>query len=506
MPVRPPTADDLRAIARAYHFDVTAEELDTYVAAASATVQSYHRLDQLAEPKLPVRYARQPGYRPGPEENPTGGWAWKCSIKGQDGGPLSGKRIVLKDNVAVAGVPMMNGSALLEGFIPDVDAVIVTRILDAGGEIVGKAVCEDLCFSGGSHTSHPWPVRNPRKPEYMAGGSSSGSAALVGAGECDMAIGGDQGGSIRIPSSWSGIYGLKPTWGLVPYTGVFPIETTLDHVGPMARTVRDVALLLEVVAGRDGLDPRQARVPERLPSYTQALEQGIAGLRIGVVREGFGWPGLSEPDVDECVREAVARLERLGVQVREMSIPMHRDGIHIWNGIAVEGAWSQMVRDEGVGHGWIGYYDTHLVEFYGRSRRVRANDFSHTVKLVTLLGHYMAERYHGRYYARAQNLRRALTAAYDEALRQVDILAMPTTPQKAMRLKPNPSVGEYIRMALDMIHNTCPFDVTGHPAMNVPCGPSQGLPVGLMLVGRHFEETTVLRVAHALEQAGVYRA
>ncbi|BDG59200.1 amidase [Caldinitratiruptor microaerophilus] len=501
MPVRRPTAEELERIARLYHFEITPEEAEVYRAAIDATLQSYDRLDQFAEPKLPVAYPRDPGRRPAPEENPTGGWAWRCSIKGREGGPLSGKRIAIKDNVAVAGVPMMNGSALLEGFIPDVDAVIVRRILDAGGEIVGKATCEDLCFSGGSHTSHPWPVRNPRNPEYMAGGSSSGSAALVAAGECDMAIGGDQGGSIRIPSSWCGIFGLKPTYGLVPYTGVFPIELSLDHTGPMAATVRDVALLLEVIAGRDGLDPRQARTPTDLPRYTRALEQGVRGLRIGVVREGFAWPNASEPDVDEAVREAAARFENLGASVEEVSIPLHHEGIHIWNAIAVEGAWSIMVRDEGMGHGWIGYYDTHVMEFYGRSRRVRANDFSHTVKIVTLLGHYMSDRYHGRYYARAQNLRRALTAAYDEALRHVDLLVMPTTPQKAMRLNASPDLAEYLTMALHMIHNTCPFDVSGHPAMNVPCGDSGGLPVGMMLVGRHFEEETILRAAHAFEQS-----
>src|SRR5207249_7877084 len=155
-------------------------------------------------------------------------------------------------------IPMMNGSAVLEGYVPDVDATLVTRILDAGGEIVGKAVCEHLCFSGGSHTSDTGPVLNPHDPKRSAGGSSSGSAALVVARECDMAIGGDQGGSSRIPSSYSGAVGLKPTYGLVPYTGVFPIELTLDHTGPIARTAADCALLLEAIAGADGLDPRQS--------------------------------------------------------------------------------------------------------------------------------------------------------------------------------------------------------------------------------------------------------
>src|SRR6202012_5737058 len=193
-----------------------------------------------------------------------------------------------KDNVCLAGVPMMNGASTLEGYTPDVDATIVTRILDAGGTILGKAHCEFFCLSGGSHTGALGPVHNPHKQGYSAGGSSSGSGALVAAGEVDMAIGGDQGGSIRIPSSFSGIYGMKGTHGLVPYTGVMPIEVTIDHTGPMTRNVRDNALLLEVLAGADGLDPRQGT--PKVSNYTEALGGGAKGLRIGVVKEGFGHP------------------------------------------------------------------------------------------------------------------------------------------------------------------------------------------------------------------------
>jgi amidase len=500
MPVRRPAPSDLQAAAGAYHFSLTADEVQAFEAFIDATMRSYDRLDELVEPKLPVRYAREPGHRPEEKDNPLGAWAWKCSIKGPAGGPLAGKRIAVKDNIAVAGVPMINGSALMEGFTPDIDATVVTRILDAGGEITGKATCENLCFSGGSHTSYPIPVRNPYNPEYMAGGSSSGSAALVGAGECDMALGGDQGGSIRIPCAWSGIVGLKPTWGLVPYTGISPIELTLDHVGPMARTVQDLALLLDVIAGPDGLDPRQADIPSPLPSYSQALRKDLRGVHAGVVRESFGWPDASERDVDEAVRAAAAELKGLGADVREISIPMHRDGIHLWNAIVTEGALTMMVRGEGMGHAWKGYYDTNLVEFFARSRRVRANDFSHTVKVIILLGHYMAERYHGHYYAKAQNLRRTLQAAYDEAFREVDLLLMPTTPQKAWRHKPTVSVREYLAMAQSSTQNASPFDVTGHPAMSIPCGVSGGLPVGLMMVGRYFEESTLLRAAYAFEQ------
>src|SRR6266568_5251590 len=243
MPAKP-NIGQLREIAHMYGMHLNDADLESFRSLMSAIFESYRRIDQLSEPVLPVRYARTGGYRPTAEENPLNAWYQQCSIKGAANGPLAGKRIAIKDNVCVAGVPMMNGSSVLEGYVPEFDATIVTRILDAGGEIVGKAVCEHLCFSGGSHTSDTGPVLNPHDHTRSAGGSSSGSTALVVDGECDMAIGGDQGGSIRIPSAWCGAYGLKPTYGLVPYTGVFPIELTLDHTGPIARTAADVALLL----------------------------------------------------------------------------------------------------------------------------------------------------------------------------------------------------------------------------------------------------------------------
>lgn len=500
--MKTPSIDELKGISEEYGFALSEEELRVIKEYIDRSIApSYAWLDQMPEPKPEVRYPRLIGRRPRSEENRYGAWAWLCRIKGSEEGILAGKKLAIKDNVAVAGVPMLNGSALLEGFIPDIDAAIVTRILDAGGEILGKATCENLCISGGSHTSYPWPVLNPHNTSYMAGGSSSGSAVLVATGEVDMAIGGDQGGSIRIPSSWCGIYGLKPTWGLVPYTGIFPIELTLDHTGPMARSVRDIALLLEVVAGRDGLDPRQelANTPTSLPSYSKALTGDIEGLRIGVVKEGFGW-SVSEPDVDELVMAEAQRFKELGAAVEEVSIPLHRRGIDLWTGVIIEGLWSMMVLGEGVGHLWLGYYDTHLVEFYGRSRRVRARDFSPTVKMSALLGHYLWDKYHSRYYAKAQNLRRELRAAYDDALQKFDILLMPTTPQKAQPFKDQEDLMGYITSALNMAHNTAPFDVSGHPAINVPCGKSRGLPVGMMLVGRRFDEATVLNAAYAYER------
>ncbi len=500
MPVRKPSIDDLRHAATVYHLQLTDEDLASFRDLTDGVIASYNRLDQLAEPKLPVKYPRAPGHRPSPEENPLGAWYWKTSIKGAPSGKLAGKKIAIKDNVCVAGVPMMNGTRVLEGYVPDVDATIVTRILDAGGEITGKAICESLCFSGGSHTSDPAPCHNPHKRGYSAGGSSSGSAALIAAKEVDMAIGGDQGGSIRMPASWCGVFGLKPTYSLVPYTGVFPIELTLDHTGPMAGTAADVALLLEVIAGKDEYDPRQKEV--RTEEYGKQLTGNISGLRLAIVKEGFGWEGLSEKDVDQMVESAAKSLEKQGAKVSTISLPMHRDGIHIWNAIAVEGAASLMVKGNSMGTNWKGYYTTSLLDAYARGWQSRANDLSETTKLVVLLAEYMQTSYHGRYYAKAQNLALTLRAAYNAALQDAELLVMPTTPMKATALPPaTASRPEYVARALEMINNTCPFDVTGHPAMNVPAGMSSGLPVGMMLIGRHWEDGTILRAAHAFEQA-----
>jgi amidase len=223
-------------------------------------------------------------------------------------------------------------------------------------------------------------------------------------------------------------------------------------------------------------------------------------MRIGIVKEGLE---VSEPDVNELVRAGAECFTELGAKVEEVSIPMHHDGIHIWNAIACEGILSLMVRGNGMGNNWKGYYTTSLMDAYGRGRMTRANDYSPTVKLVILLGQYMETFYHGRYYAKAQNLALTLTQAYDDAFKKYDILLMPTAPQKATRIPDEgASVEEKVASALNMIYNTCPFNVTGHPAISVPCGFSQGLPVGMMLVGRKGEDDTVLQAAHAFEKIG----
>src|SRR6202790_2924653 len=312
MAVRRPTLDQLRSVAEDLGMTMGDEELKSYHALMQGNYAAYDIVDAMPDYVPAVKYPRTPGYRPEGEENKYNAWYVKTTIKGAPSGKLAGKTIALKDNVSLAGVPMMNGASTLEGYIPDTDATIVTRILDAGGTIVGKTHCEYFCFSGGSHTNATGPVHNPHKMGYSSGGASSGSGVVVVTGEADMAIGGDQGGSIRIPSSFWGIYGMRGTHGLVPYTGVMPIELTLDHTGPMTRNVRDNALLLEVLAGADGLDPRQ--IAPKVAKYTQALGGGVKGLRIGVVKEGFGH-AVSEADVDAKVKAGENFLRVLGAPV-----------------------------------------------------------------------------------------------------------------------------------------------------------------------------------------------
>src|SRR5919198_1910160 len=299
----PPTVADLRECATRLGMNPSDEYLQAAVRIIAPLGQAYAALDAAAD-EVPVISEARSFSRPSADENRHGAWYVKTSIRRQSAGKLAGRRLALKDNVCLAGVPMVIGASILEGYVPEVDATVVTRILDAGGEIAGKAVCEYFCVSGGSHTSSTGPVHNPRKRGYSAGGSSSGCAALVASGEVDMAIGGDQAGSIRIPASHCGIVGLKPTFGLVPYTGIGLLEITIDTCGPMTANVHDNALLLEVIAGPDGLDTRQRGVAAG--RYTEALDGGVRGMRIAVIKEGFGHPN-SEGDVDAHVREAAQR-------------------------------------------------------------------------------------------------------------------------------------------------------------------------------------------------------
>jgi amidase len=501
MPVPPPDSKAVADVAAGYRLGLSDADAASFQPFVSGVLGSWDEVERLYADIAPVAPERA-WKRPADEDNPYNAWYVTTEITGSPDGPLAGRTVAIKDNTAVAGVPMMNGSKTLEGFVPSEDATVVRRVLDAGATITGKAVCEDLCFSGGSHTARTGPVRNPWDETRSTGGSSSGNAALLAAGLVDLAIGGDQGGSVRMPAAFSGVVGHKPTHGLVPYTGAFPIEQTIDHLGPMTRTVTDAATLLAVLAGADGVDPRQ---PTGLPGLELAeflaeVHRPAAGLRVGVVSEGFGRDN-SEPGVDNTVRAAVRTLTDAGLAAEEVSIPWHLLGVNVWNVIGIEGTLNQMVDGNGYGANWPGRYDPELIEYYGRQWRDAPHEIPPTVKMLMLAGGYARERFHNKHYAMARNLVPSLRQGYDDALARYDVLVMPTVPMTATPIPPPDAPREEILgRALEMVGNTCPLDVTGHPACSVPAGLSDGLPVGLMIIGKHFQDATVLRVAHAFEQ------
>ena len=502
MAVQLPTPEQIHAAADEVGLSLTEADVQSYIALMKASVEAYNYVDAAADCLPAVKYPRTPGRFPAPEENKHNAWYVKTSIAGANEGPLRGKKAAIKDNAMVAGVPMMNGNAILEGYVPEIDATVVTRLLDAGAEIVGKTHCESYCLSGGSHTGAKGPVHNPHRMGYSAGGSSSGSGVVVALGEADMALGGDQGGSIRIPACWCGIYGMKPTHGLVPYTGIMPIEIFVDHAGPMTRTVADNALMLEVIAGVDGYDPRQ--ISTKVAKYTEALGEGARGMKIALVKEGFGRPE-SEKEVDEKVRHGAETFRRLGATVEEVSIPMHLAGAAIWTPIGVEGIAQTMMFGDGYGLSRQDLYVTSLIDkLHGWT--LRGNELSETTKVWTTFGAYV-RKYHGtHYYGKAVNVSRRLREAYDTVLRHYDLLLMPTLPMKPQPLPPTDTPREvYFQRATEMIGNTCPFDVTHHPAMSVPCGMIDGFPTAMMLVAKHWEEATIYRAAHAFEQAGDWK-
>ena len=493
-----PTRDQVRAVAHELGIALSDADAQSYLGLMEPSLATYDRLAAMPDELPPVKYPRAPGRAPVPGEDPLNAWCVVTEIAGAPSGKLAGKRVAIKDNTCVAGVPMMNGASILAGYVPEIDATVVTRILDAGGTIVGKARCEHFCASGASFTGAGGPVRNPHRPTHSAGGSSSGSAVAVATGAADLATGGDQGGSIRVPAACCGVVGLKPTFGLVPYTGIMGADVSVDHAGPITRTVADNALLLEALAGPDGIDPRQA-IPERVTfDYRAALDRGVAGLRIGVLREGFDRPGAM-PEVSRQVRGAADLLENSGAEVQEISVPLHAEGMTIWMPVILEGTLANM-RGDGGGTNAGGLYLPSLIERMGEWHR-RADELSEVLKVLLVTGAWAVRQNSTRDYGKAQNLGRRLRAAYDRALAEVDLLLLPTMPRTADVLPAaDASREEQFATAVATVVNAAPFDLTGHPALSVPCGMVDGLPVGAMVVGRHFAEKTIYRAAQAMEQ------
>src|SRR5215467_12577812 len=487
--------DHMYAVPDVEEVVAVAKELGIHLGPEEAVLYRKYLLEQLREfdtfvqarleesrPPL-VAAARKPGYKPRPDEDPLNAWMWKCRIEGAADGLLAGKTVSFKDHIAIAGMPMSFGAFALEGLIPDFDATVVNRVLHAGGTVIGKNVMNGLSGgfgTGGAIGDYGRPL-NPHNHEHVTGGSSSGSAAAVAANEVDISFGGDQGGSIRIPAAFCGIVGHKPTFGLVSHFGIgFGSDQSIDYTGPMTRNVRDAAAALQATAGHDAYDPRQTRdVPAQIDVLGR-LSEGVAGLRIGVLQEGFD---EAEVEVRELVMAAVDVLARTGADVSEVSIPEHHAARTAQAALGAEGA--------------LALFKT---GFFGA--------FTRTYYPASLVAAELSRRnYHGRVYAKAQNVRPAYIKAYDAALAKVDVLVMPTCIMTAPKNHTPGSYLEAVEDNLDSIsrgasRNTQPFNYTGHPALALPVGKSSaGLPVSMQLVGRFFDDPLLMRVAYAYQHA-----
>ena len=495
-----PGIADLRKAAQQLGMNPSDDYLRAVDEIVAPLADAYAALDAMPDEVPAVKYPRGQDTARSGDENRYGAWYVKTSIKGAPGGKLAGRRVALKDNVCLAGVPMMIG------------ADILGRLCARRRRHHRRA--HSRCRrrnrrQGGVRIL----LRVRRQPHQFdrAGAESAQAAATPPAARrraaprwsrratCDMAIGGDQAGSIRIPASFCGIVGLKPTFGLVPYTGIGPLEMTLDVCGPMTANVRDNALLLEVIAGPDGIDSRQRGVAAG--HYTAALDGGVKGLRIGVLKEGFGLHN-SEPDVDAHVRDAARAFREPRRDGRGGIGADARAGLSGLGGDPRRRRLRHAAGNERRRHQSRGSL---RLEPHGQGDGLAQprRRFRRHLKIASIFSKYTVHRYGGHYYGKAQNLRRRLRAAYDAALATHDLLLLPTTPMKATPI-PNKDATpqEITRRSWEATGNTCPFNVTGHPAISLPCGMEDGRPIGMMLVGRAYDEATIYRAAAAFERSG----
>src|SRR5262245_34304550 len=495
-----------------------AKELGIHLSPEEAVLYRKHLMEQLSqldafvqarieEPRPPMIAAgRKPGSRPSPEEDPLNAWMLKCRIEGATEGLLKGKTVSFKDHIAIAGMPMSFGSFALDGFVPDFDATVVTRVLEAGGTVIGKNVMNGLSGgfgTGGGIGDYGRPL-NPHNREHVTGGSSSGSGAAVAARQVDISFGGDQGGSIRIPAAYCGIIGHKPTFGLVSHFGIgFGSDQSIDYTGPMARTVEDVAAALQATLGHDGYDPRQTTDVPADVNVLARLSEGVRGVRIGVLQEGFE---DAQDDVRDLVLAAVDLLARKGAEVSKVSIPAHHAIRTAQAALSNEGALAVFKT------GFFGaftrtYYPAPIVTAINTLWATQADVLAPRTKLSLIAAELSRRTYHGRVYAKAQNVRPAYIKAYDTALAEVDVLVMPTCLMTAPKDYRPASYLEAVEDNLSSAsrgfsRNTQPFNYTGHPALALPVGKSsKGLPASMQLVGRFFDDALLLRVAHAFQHA-----
>ena len=413
---------------------------------------------------------------------------------GDDPGPLAGVPLGIKDNICTAGLRTTAGSRILERFVPAYDATVTARLRRAGAVVVGKVNCDEFAMGSSTENSALGTTRNPWDGGRVPGGSSGGSAAAVAAGECHAALGTDTGGSIRLPAAFCGVVGLKPTYGRVSRSGVIAYASSLDQVGPLARDVADVAVVLGAIAGHDPADSTAS--PRPTPSYLEALDGTVSGLRLGLPREYFV-EGM-QPEVEAGVRAAVAELERLGARVEPVSLPFTDYAIATYYLIATAEASSNLARYDGIRYGLrASGRGGGLTEMY---ETTRAAGFGAEVKRRIMLGTYaLSAGYYDAYYLKAQQVRTLIRRDFEQAFERCDALVTPVAPTTAFRL--GEKTADPLTMYLSDIF-TISVNLAGLPALALPCGfDGAGLPIGLQVIGRPFDETTVLRIGHAFEQA-----
>ena len=405
---------------------------------------------------------------------------------------LTGIPLAVKDVICTKGVTTTCGSKILENFVPQYDATVMEKLNAHHPVLLGKTNMDEFAMGSSTENSAYGATRNPYDIERVPGGSSGGSAAAVAAGEAIAALGTDTGGSIRQPAAFCNITGLKPTYGRVSRYGVVAYASSLDQVGPLAKDVFDAAILLEAISGHDPKDSTSAKLPA--PKYTQALTGDVHGLKIGMPKEYFA-AGL-DPDIDRAVRNAVATLEKLGAVCQEVSLPNTKYGVATYYIIAPSEASSNLARYDGVKYGYRAKEYADLSDMYAKSR---AEGFGEEVIRRVMLGTYaLSSGYYDAYYLKAQKARTLLRQDFEAAFKQVDVIAAPITPT------PPPKLGDMVNDPLTMYLSdiyTVPVNLAGVTGISIPCGlTSGGLPIGLQLIGGHFQEETVLRTAFAFQE------
>jgi aspartyl-tRNA(Asn)/glutamyl-tRNA(Gln) amidotransferase subunit A len=415
----------------------------------------------------------------------------EARIEGDDDGPLAGTTVAVKDNISTEGLRTTCGSRMLEDYVPPYDATVVSRLKDAGATIVGKANMDEFGMGTTTETSHFGATDNPAAPGHVPGGSSGGSAAAVAAGEADLALGSDTGGSVRCPAAFCGVVGIKPTYGLVSRYGLVAYGNSLEQIGPFGETVEDAAELLDVIAGSDERDATTRETPlEDDASYADAATGDVDGLRIGVPTELL--EGADE-GVVETFWDALGELEDRGAEYHEVSLPSVEHAVEAYYVIAMSEASSNLARFDGVRYGRSGGYEGNWNEAFAKARE---EGFGDEVKRRILLGTYaLSAGYHDKYYKKAQDARAWVKQDFDDALSEADVLASPTMPVPPFEL--GESLDDPLQLYLADA-NTVPVNLADLPAISVPAGETDGLPVGLQLIGPAFGEEQLIRAASAL--------